>query len=377
MAYAERWKENLPMTKKRFGLFIDILMFILLIMQMFYIFTGNNLHEILGIAFFVCLVIHVILKKWWFKSILRKDKESNPSRTLFNVVTGAMILVFLLLMFSSMGVSRFLFPWFHFFGSAEIHRYLATALLTLSIWHGSFYVIRHVKRKRKAKIFTAIVCAGSVALGLYYVPYMNRHLRKVEISSQDKVVGEKVEWKGETPLVVYFTRLGNTDFAPNIDAVSGASLLISDNELKGSNQLLAEMLEDIIGSESVAITLTGEKYPSSYNDTINVAGKELRAMARPSIEPIDVTAYDSIILIYPLWWNSIPMPVATFLEENEFTDKTIYLIATQGSSGYGKTIREIRDLCPNAKLIVGTSIYCEDIVDARTELVELVKKWNE
>ena len=138
-----------------------------------------------------------------------------------------------------------------------------------------------------------------------------------------------------------------------------------------------ELLEDIIGSESVAITLTGEKYPSSYNDTINVAGKELRAMARPSIEPIDVTDYDSIILIYPLWWNSIPMPVATFLEENEFTDKTIYRIATQGSSGYGKTIREIRDLCPNAKLIVGTSIYCEDIVDARTELVELVKKWNE
>lgn len=365
------------MTKKRFGLFIDVLMFILLIMQMLYIFTGNNLHEILGIAFFVCLVIHLILKGWWFKSIFKEKKGQSPSRILFNMVTFTMIPVFLLLMFSSMGVSRFLFPWFHILGSAEIHRYLATAMLTLSIWHGSFYLIRQVKRKRKAKVFVAIVCAGSVALGLYYVPYMNRHLRTVEISSQDKVAGEKVEWKGERPLVVYFTRLGNTNFAPNIDAVSGASLLISDNELKGSNQLLAEMLEDIIGSESVAITLTGEKYPSSYNDTINVAGKELRAQDRPAIEPIDVTDHDSIILIYPLWWGSIPMPVATFLEENDFTGKTIYIIATQGSSGYGNTVREIRDLCPNANVIVGTSIYCEDIVDARAELVGLVKKWNE
>ena len=144
----------------------------------------------------------------------------------------------------------------------------------------------------------------------------------------------------------------------------------------GSNQLLAEMVCDILDCESAAITLTGERYPSSYSSTVVVAGDELRENARPAILPIDVSAYDSVILIYPLWWGSIPMPVATFLEQNDFSGKTVYLIATQGSSGYGKTVSEIEELCPGAKVVKGTSIYCEDITDARGELLSLIREWN-
>ena len=158
-----------------------------------------------------------------------------------------------------------------------------------------------------------------------------------------------------------------------MDAVSGASLLISDGELMGSNELLADMVCDIIDCEAVPITLTGKRYPSSYNDTISVAGDELKANARPEIEPIDVSGYDSIILIYPLWWYSIPMPVATFLEQNDLAGKTIYLIASQGGSGYGNTITEIKDLCPNSTVIPVTSIYCEDIPNAREELVKVLQ----
>lgn len=108
-----------------------------------------------------------------------------------------------------------------------------------------------------------------------------------------------------------------------------------------------------------------------------MAGDELRAQARPDIEPIDVSGYDSIILIYPLWWGSIPMPVATFLEQNDFKDKTIYLIISQGSSGFGNTVSEIESLCPNAIVVPGTSIYCEDVPEAREELLETIKDWNE
>ncbi len=71
------------------------------------------------------------------------------------------------------------------------------------------------------------------------------------------------------------------------------------------------------------------------------------------------------------------MPVASFLEQNDLNGKTIYLIATQGGSGYGSTITEIGDLCPGATVIPGTSIYCEDIPDARDELLQLITDWND
>ena len=361
------------MTKKMIGTITDVVMYALLLVQMMYVFTGNNTHEILGVGFFICLAVHVYLKGWWFKALF---KNKNSERLTFDTVTLLLIISILVLMASSMGVSRFLFPKVTILGSSDLHRYMATAVLTLGVLHGALVGIRRAKNRRTAVILTCLACIAALSLGLFAVPYMNRHLKKVDISYAEKAPRSTVEWPGAKPLVVYFTRVGNTDFEPDVDAVSGASLMIMDNTLTGSDRFLADIVADIIGCESVPITLTGELYPSSYDDTISVAGDELRAKARPSIEPIDTSGYDSIILIYPLWWNSIPMPVASFLEQNDMTDKTIYLIATQGSSGYGNTISEIEDLCPSATVILGTSIYCEDIPDAADELLDVISRWS-
>lgn len=361
------------MTTKRLGQITDILMYALLLAQMMYVFIGNNVHEFLGIAFFVCLVIHIIIKRWWFKTLFKKKSRQ---RMFFDIVTILLLLTAVALMASSMGVSRIIFPWFYLFGSANWHRYLATALLTLAVLHGCMHFIMRTNRKTIAIVMTILACIASVTIGLFAVPYMNRHLRKVDITLSEKITGDTVDWPGSKPLVVYFSRVGNTDFEPDVDAVSGASLLIADGQLMGNDELLADMVCDIIGCEQVPITVTGQKYPSSYNDTISVAGDELRAQARPAIETIDVSAYDSVILIYPLWWGSIPMPVATFLEQNHWEGKTVYLIASQGSSGYGSTVSEIESKCPGAMIIPGTSIYCEDVPDARDELLNVIRGWE-
>ncbi len=362
------------MNKKTVGRTVDILMYTLLVIQMLYIFTGNNAHEILGILFFICLAVHIVLKRWWFCTVLKSGKSGQ--RRFFDIITCLLILTVILLMLSSMGVSRFIFPSVHVLGIPTLHRILATVTLTLSVLHGGMHGIWRAENKKTAVTLVILACILSAAFGLFLVPYMNRHLRKVEISYDEKVKGEQVEWNGKKPLVVYFTRMGNTDFDPDVDAVSGASLLIADGEMMGSNRLLADMVCDILDCDSAAITLTGKRYPSSYNETVAVAGEELMSRARPGVEPVDVEEYDSVILIYPLWWGSVPMPVASFLEQNDFGGRKIYLIATQGSSGYGNTVSEIEALCPGATVIPGASIYCEDITDAREELLKVIRQWK-
>ena len=64
--------------KKKAGIFIDAAMYALLLIQMLYIFTGNTLHEILGVSFFVCLVLHCVQKRRWLPSLIKK-KSSKPS----------------------------------------------------------------------------------------------------------------------------------------------------------------------------------------------------------------------------------------------------------------------------------------------------------
>ena len=90
------------MTKKKLGLIVDILMYALLLTQMLYVFVGNNIHEIIGIGFFVCLIIHVVLRGWWFKTLFNKNKPA--SRRFFDVITCLLILTAITLMISSMGV---------------------------------------------------------------------------------------------------------------------------------------------------------------------------------------------------------------------------------------------------------------------------------
>lgn len=342
-------------------------MYVLMLAQMLYVLTGNDVHEWLGIAFFVCLLIHLYLKRRWFSAVLKR-KNAQPSRRFADAVIVLLTICLLVLAVSSMGVSRTLFPDLHFLGTPALHSLLAALALTLAVIHGGMHFWFSSKKRKKTAALIAVCALAALGIGLGAVPYMDRHLKKVDIRYAEKVHGDPVPNNGTKPLVVYFTRLGNTDFGPDPDAVSGASLLIADGSLMGNTQLMADMLKDMLGCETAAITLTGERYPASYSATCAVAGKELKSHIRPAIAPIDLSSADSVILVYPIWWGTIPMPVETFLMENDFSGKTVYLVATQGSNGFASSTKDVKKLVPGAEVKEALSIYCGDIPDARSML---------
>lgn len=359
---------------KKLGIAVDIIMFALMLLQMLYIFTGNTLHEICGMLFFACLVTHIVIKRKWIKALITgKMKDTGKAQKFAMLVTCLLVVCTIVLMLTSMGVSRFLFPWFKFLQNPDLHRYLATAELALAALHGGMHFFVRTKKKKKAAVLISLATVMCICLGLFGVPYINRHFRTVNVDYEKAVRGEKVEWQGKKPLVVYFTRLGNTDFDDDVDAVSGASLMYADGELTGSDQLIADMLEDMLGCEKKAVTLTGKKYPSSYGATVSAASKEIKNDARPQIEPIDISGYDSIILVYPLWWGTVPPPVSTFLESADFSGKTIYLIATQGSYGFSSSTDDIKASAKGADVKEVVSIYCDDIPTCRGTLVKCIK----
>ena len=356
--------------KKKVNLIVEIVMYLAMGLQVFYVLVGNIAHELVGIVFFVCLVIHIVIKRKWFRALFVKNPSKTGARRFADIVTFLMLPTMVLLMLSSMGVSRTLFPWFRFMMEPAFHRYLATGMLTLALVHGGMHFYFRAANKKKMVIIIALLAIAGPVIGLVSVPYLNRHLRKVEIELPEKVYGEKLDVKGDRPLVVYFTRLGNTDFEEDVAAVSGASLMKVGNELMGSNELLAYMIRDAAGCDIIPITLTGQKYPSSYGYKVSVASKELRNDVRPAIENIDISGHDTIILVYPIWWGTVPMPVATFLENNDFTGKTIYLLASQGSAGFGSSTKDVKAMAEGAEVVEGLSIYCEDIIDARERIGE-------
>ena len=65
--------------------------------------------------------------------------------------------------------------------------------------------------------------------------------------------------------------------------------------------------------------------------------------SRPAIvkDGLDVSAYDTILIGYPVWWYTAPTVINTFLETYDFSGKKIVLWATSGGSGLGKARHDL------------------------------------
>ena len=84
--------------------------------------------------------------------------------------------------------------------------------------------------------------------------------------------------------------------------------------------------------------------------------------SRPEIAETmpNMADYDTVFIGFPIWWYVAPHIIHTFLESYDFSGKTLVPFATSGGSGMGRTVDELRKLCPNAdwkagKLVNGAS----------------------
>lgn len=55
-------------------------------------------------------------------------------------------------------------------------------------------------------------------------------------------------------------------------------------------------------------------------------------------------SYDTVFIGYPIWWGIAAWPVNTFVENNDFTGKTVIPFCTSASSGIGDSGNLLADL---------------------------------
>ena len=80
--------------------------------------------------------------------------------------------------------------------------------------------------------------------------------------------------------------------------------------------------------------------------------------SRPEIAETlpNMADYDTVFIGFPIWWYVAPHIIHSFVESYDFTGKTLVPFATSGGSGMGKTVDELRKLCPNANWKAGTLV---------------------
>lgn len=140
----------------------------------------------------------------------------------------------------------------------------------------------------------------------------------------------------------------------------------------GTSKIIAERIKNELNGDIFQIE-TVKKYPNKYITCVAQAGMEKLKKERPQLkrELEDISEYKKIVLVFPNWWGTLPMPVFTFIEKYDFKGKIILPICMHGGGGFTNTIKDLKKICSDAEILDGTAIKKQDI-DSET-VKEIIK----
>ena len=165
-------------------------------------------------------------------------------------------------------------------------------------------------------------------------------------------------------LIIYFSRAGN-------NYVNGQIV----NLKTGNTEVIAKKIAEIINSKLYKIEPIVE-YSKDYSECLEETINDKRRNARPELKHYlkDIKQYDVIFLGYPNYWESLPMPIITFLERYDFKNKIIKPFCTHEGGEFGNSIDQIKKICKGANVKQGLAILGIECLNIKKVLSKL-EKW--
>lgn len=147
--------------------------------------------------------------------------------------------------------------------------------------------------------------------------------------------------------------------AGGADAAShGGRVLIAFFSWSGNTRYIAQQIAARVDADVVELELV-EPYSADYSTVLDEAQRDQAAQARPELATrVDgMEAYGTVLLGYPNWWASIPMPIASFLEGYDFSGKLIVPFCSHGGGRLGQSVSAIAKLAPRASMGTPLSVH--------------------
>lgn len=181
-------------------------------------------------------------------------------------------------------------------------------------------------RKITALFLSAAMLLGLAACGSSQSTAQNNSAQSAESAGSSAVgsgesasssAAETTTADGEKTLVVYYSASGHTEAVANdiADATGG--------------DLFELVPQEQYSDEDLDWTQDDSRVVQEYED------ESLRdiPLVEDTVENWD--EYDTVFIGYPIWWGIAAWPVNNFVENNDFTGKTVIPFCTSASSGMG------------------------------------------
>lgn len=159
--------------------------------------------------------------------------------------------------------------------------------------------------------------------------------------------GRRMSQAGSRTLVAYFSRSGNT-------------------------RVVAGLLQRAFNADLFEIR-PADPYPEEYLATVEQARQERDRGIKPTLAAhvSEIGLYDTVYLGFPIWGETAPPVVRSFLAAHDFAGKTLRPFVTQGGYGLGKSMSVLAAHAPRAK--VDRPFVME--ADQERKTMNLVNEW--
>ena len=143
------------------------------------------------------------------------------------------------------------------------------------------------------------------------------------------------EFKNKKSLVIYFSRADENYSVGYID--------------KGNTEYIAEYVRDITNADLFKIEPL-VPYSKEYNVCIEEAKQRVgNAPIQENIK--DISSYEVIYIMTPVYWGTYAPELETALKELDFTGKTIRIVTTHEGSGLAKVPSDVKRICKGANVL--------------------------
>ncbi|SDE80554.1 Flavodoxin [Variovorax sp. CF079] len=149
-------------------------------------------------------------------------------------------------------------------------------------------------------------------------------------------------------------------------------MLVAYFSRSGNTRVVAGLIGRARGAEVFEIR-PATPYPEDYLETVELARKERDSGHEPALEAKvpNMADYDTIFLGFPIWGETAPPLIRSFLSAHDLSGKTLVPFVTHGGYGLGNSRAVLASVAPKARLHEGFAMEA----DQERRTMDRVSEW--
>jgi flavodoxin len=175
-----------------------------------------------------------------------------------------------------------------------------------------------------------------------------------------------------TPAILAFASTSACAQDGGATRIKGSKTLVAYMTRSGNTRVIAGTLHRQLRADLFEIR-PARPYPDDYEEHVAQATRERDSGFEPPLaaKVEDIAGYDEIFLGFPVWGETAPPPIRSFLRAHDLRGKTLRPFITHGGYGVGSSPAILASHAPGAR--IQTPFVMEADQERRT--LNQVKGW--